>query len=390
MRKNRFVKWLLLVGSIWALTQVQGWGQELRTNAAGEKIIVYRDGTARYFNNLQLIDAQQKDSAAAAYPVVSVKIEPLSGGVDPTETDLRHIAERKLQLGREAETLARERATAATNNRLKLERELATARAANRQAEAGALQRRLQLAIQVENNALADRTAAEQNAAAAALVVSEGRYVDAYNQARRLEREGPIAPKPVTRTERSLKMLLPAEPAFTGYGSARGRLPVTEAPPCGSQQTARAPSSPTPLSYPTLFFTYTDENLRPFLDGKEYLQCYIYASRDERGDRFLHLQLTFANPNALSSYGFLAENSSLSLHLLNGRHLSLQAAQQAVGIINHAKRELNYSVRYRLPRGAAQELGNQAIDYVRIFWSGGYEEYPVYQVDALRKVMRCL
>jgi len=86
----------------------------------------------------------------------------------------------------------------------------------------------------------------------------------------------------------------------------------------------------------------------------------------------------------------LAKNSSLSLHLLNGRHLSLQAAQEAVGIINHSRREVNYDVTYLLPRGAAAELRNQALDYVRVFWSSGFEQYEVYQVEALRRLMECL
>ena len=129
----------------WAGPQVQCDGQELRTNAAGEQIIVYPDGSARYFNDLTLIDEQQKDSAGAAYPVVKVTIEPLSGGVDPTVADLKAIAERKLQLAREAETLARARATAALNNRLALERELVSARSAGRTTDVTALQRRLQL-----------------------------------------------------------------------------------------------------------------------------------------------------------------------------------------------------------------------------------------------------
>ena len=92
----------------------------------------------------------------------------------------------------------------------------------------------------------------------------------------------------------------------------------------------------------------------------------------------------------MTSYGFLETNSSLSLHLLNGRHLSLQATRKAVGILDHSRREVNYNVVYTLPRGAAQELQNQPLDYLRIFWSSGYEEYPVYQVDALRKVVECL
>jgi hypothetical protein len=363
--------------------------QELRTNAAGEKIIVYPDGSARYFNDLTLIESQQKDSAGAAYPVVKVTIEPLSGGVDPTIDDLKHIAERKLILAREAESLARARATAAVNNRIELERNLANARAAGRTEESTALQRRLQLTRQVETSALAERTAAEQRAAAAFIIVSEGQYVDAYNEARRRERAGPATEKPATRTERDLKMLFPAEPAFSGYGSAPGRFPVGEAPPCTTNLPPRLVNDPPPTSFPLLFFTHTDENLRPFLDGKEYLRATAQLSRDDRGDRYLNVHYTFANPNVITSYGYLEQNSSLSLHLLNGRHLSLQAVRQAVGIIDHGRREVNYDVAYRLPRGAAGELRGQALDYVRVFWSSGFEQYEVYQVDALRRLMEC-
>lgn len=364
--------------------------QELRTNAEGEKIIVYPDGSARYFNDLSLIESQQKDSAGAAYPVVAVEIEPLDGGVDPTEDDLRRIAERKLELAREAASLAGAQTTAALNNRVGLEEALQQARLAGRSEEASALQRRLQLARQVEAQALAERTAAEQRMVAAEAVVAQRKYVEAYNQARRAARTGPPVTRLESKVERTLGILLPVEPAFSSYGSAPGRLPITEPPPCGLDPTTQMPNGPTPVSRPQRLFTYTDENLRPFLDGKEYLSCLTWISRDRRGDRFLHLRLTFANPNATTSYGFLEQNSSLSLHLLNGRHLSLQATRKAVGILDHNRKEVNYNVTYALPRGAAQELENQPLDYVRVFWSSGYEEYQIYQVDALRRVLECL
>ncbi len=381
---------LLFVLFCWAGPQVQCEGQELRTNASGEQIIVYPDGSARYFNDLTLIDAQQKDSAGAAYPVVKVTIEPLSGGIDPTVADLKAIAERKLQLAREAESLARARASAALNNRLSLEKELENARSAGRTDEVVALQRRLQLTRQVEAAALLERTAAEQRAAGANVIVTEGRYVDAYNEARRKERAGPVAPKPGNRTEKDLKMLFPASPVFSGFGDAVGRIPSREPAPCTNSLPAPRANAPRPVSYPSLFFTHTDENLRPFLDGKEYLRANAWTSRDERGNRYLHVRYTFANPNVITSYGYLAKNSSLSLHLLNGRHLSLQAAREAVGIIDHGRREVNYDVTYLLPRGAAAELRNQALDYVRVFWSSGFEQYEVYQVEALRRLMECL
>ena len=364
--------------------------QELRTNAAGERIIVYADGSARYFNDLTLIEAQQKDSAGAAYPVVKVTVEPLNGGIDPTVADLKRIAERKLQLANEAATLATARAGAARSNRLVLEQELAAARSATQTELARSLQQRLRLARQVENTAVAERTAAEQRLAAASLVVTEGRYVDAYNEARRRERAGPRVEDSGNRRERRLEMLFPAAPVFSGYGPAAERAPAREPSLCTDRLPAARPGDPLPGSYPTLFFTHTDENLRPFLDGKEYLRATAWVGRDERGERYLHVRYNFANPNVLTSYGYLAANSSLSLHLLNGRHLSLQAARQAVGIIDHARREVNYDVLYRLPRPAVSILQQQPLDYVRVFWSAGFEQYEVLQVDALRRVMECL
>jgi hypothetical protein len=392
---KRYLCWVnwtprIILLLILALAQVPGLAQELRTNAAGEKIIVYRDGSARYFNDLTLIEAQQKDSAAAAYPVVAVTIEPLSGGVDPTEADLKRIAERKLQLAREAEELARSRAAAAINNRIELEGKLNAARSANRTEESATLQRRLALARQVEQRALADRTEAEQRAAAANNVVTQGRYVAAYNEARLRERTGPVNTTPATsQRDRQLGLLLPAPPTFSGYGSAT-RSSGAEPPPCNRAQGLANREGAFPVSYPSLLFTHTDENLRPFLDGKEYLRCLTWTSRDPSGKRFLHLKLTFANPNAITTYGFLPENSSLSLHLLNGRHISLQAIREAVGIIDHGRRELNYEVTYLLPRGAAADLRNNALDYVRIFWSSGFEQYEILQVDALRRAVECL
>lgn len=362
--------------------------QELRTNAEGEKIIVYRDGTARYFNDLTLIGAQQHDSVAFLYPVVEGFIEPLPGGVDPNEADLRRIAERKLQLAREAGQLADVRAETATNNRIALEKELNEARR-TASVDATNLERRLQLARQGEENALAERTAAEQREATAERVILDRRYVEAYNEARRRERAGPTPTfEPANKVERSLQMLLPAPLAFSGYGFTTDRRTVVEAPPC-SASFQDPVTLGNELSYPTLLFTHTDETLRPYLDGKEYLRCQANVSRDSRGDRYLNLKLTFANVNARTTYGYLPENSSLSLHLLNGRILSLQAARDAVGIIDHGRQELNYQVSYKLPRGTVGNLRGSALDFIRIFWSSGFERYEIYQVEALGRMMEC-
>ena len=379
---------LFLLSVIWAGTQVQGYGQELRTNARGEKIIVYPDGSARYFNDLTLIEAQRRDSAGAAYPVIAPTIDPLARRNDPTDADLRRVAERKLTLAGEALDLASTRARAAQNNRLELESQLRDARAGGDYDGATVLQRRLLLARQVEVSAVAERTAAEQRAAAARLVVSEGRYADAWNEARRLERFGPATDDRAPRG--TGRLLPPARPRFTGYGTAGTTLTRAADSPCRTPPPAPATAAAIqPRSYPQLLFSYTDENLRPFFEGKEYLSAYATVGTNVAGERTLEMTYVFSNPNALTNYGFLAEKSSLSLHLLNGKTVSLQAEAQAVGIIDHAREEVTYRARYPLPRGVIALLRGEALDYVRVYWSAGFEEYPVYRVEVLRGLMEC-
>ena len=388
MRIPPYILTLLLCGVIWALPRVPCSGQELRTTAAGEKIIVSPDGSAVYFNDLTPVPVEGDEEPA--YPVLAVSIEPLGEALTPTETDLRRIAERRLNLARAAASLAGTRASAASSNRDALESELRTAREVGNLTQAAALQRRFDLARDLERKALTDEADARQQVSDIESIIEAGTYVTAYNEDRRQKRDRLEAIDRPSGQDRTLALLHPLEAEFTGYGPSGARGGIREALPCRATAALPASNGAQPFTPLLPIFNYTEESLRPFLGGKEYLTASAYASRDAEAQSYLHLNFSFSNAIARNAYGTLPAGTSISIHFLSGRSLTLEGVRESVGIVDHLRQTLNYDVDYPLRRMALSMLQREAIDYVRVFWSGGYEEYPVYRVDGIKRICRCL
>lgn len=384
--RNLFI---ILIPICWALAQVPGAGQALRTTPNGEKIIVYADGTALYFNDLKKVTGLESGDSLA-YPVLSVNIESLGEALTPTETDLRRIAERRLALAREALSLAGTRVRAATANRTELENQLAAATQAGNLTQSAALQKRLTLAEKLEEDAQDDEAIAQQKVGVTEAIIEQGRYVEAYNDDRRRRREALKAVDLPRGQDRQLSLLLPKEPNFTGYGPAKGRNGIRSTPPCRPSPAVRASNGAPGKSLTLPFFSYTEPSLRRFLDGEEYLNTTAYTSADAAGNSFLHLTFSFTQPSARNVYGTLPSGTSLSIHLMDGRSLTLDGERESVGIYNHLRQTLNYDVDYPLTRSQQLLLQREAIDFVRVFWSGGFEEYPIHRVDAVKALCRCL
>ncbi len=366
--------------------------QVIRTHTDGSKIIVEADGSARYFNTNEPVEDYNGKDAASIYPVIAVTIAPLDAEVSVSEEDLQRIAIRKMQLAEEAEVLAKERAAAATANRQQLEKRLAAAKSPDQAALAGQLQRQFQLAKKIEQEAAFEQATAQNKYQAAKRVVDQKNYAQAYNESRSIRNaRAARGAKSETLLPHAQKLLgLPKE-SFTGYGRSihqNGQLPDT---PCQLAFEGNDPESGQYLRASTseLLFTHTDETLRPYLEGKEYLSATANI-QSKGGYRYLVVRLTFANPNALQTYGYINKGSLLNIHLLDGNFIHLSAANVANGSWDEKRRELFYEVVYPIDRSMISTLRQSDLDYLQIFWSSGFEEYDIYQVDVLQRLLNCL
>lgn len=385
MQISQILPRLLVSGLVILLALPTASGQEIRENERGEKIIVYPDGRMEYFNG----DPVESDApnAQESYPVYSGYIEPLDGSVEINEQDLFKIAVRKSQLADEAVRIANQRAKEAQLNLERIE-----ALAQNYTGDQPELiEKQLMAARSIAQQTAIEATEAQNLARNTKNMTRKGGYIEVFNYKRQQSRQTEERSRRIREAaDQSYAQIIPL--MDNSVASTREDLLVR--PPSPRCQFAVNGQDPKTGRYQRslekqLLFTYTDDRLRPYLKDKEYLSCEGYLT-SSGGYRFLTLEFTFAYPNAQEAYGFIDQNSVLTIKLLNGDFVNLRAAQMDRGSYDTVKEELRYEMQYPIDRSHINILKQSEVDLLRVFWSSGYEEYEVFQLDFFQQQFECL
>lgn len=139
-----------------------------------------------------------------------------------------------------------------------------------------------------------------------------------------------------------------------------------------------------------LFFSFTDERLKPYLKDRDYVTCYGFLTSISGGFRYLTLVFAIASKNATREYGYIKNGSLLNLKLLDGQTVSLFSQSENQGIPDPKTGDMVYKVRYPVDFQKEKTLLKSGIDRVRVVWSTGYEDYEVYNVDFFINQLNCL
>lgn len=374
------------------LTLLPAAAQEIRVNERGEKIIVNPDGTWQYFNSFGVPSNALFDSKDAPgyepvetngkYPVFNGTVLPMNNVYVNTEEDARKIFIRRAQIAQEAASIAEKRAIEAAQNRQNLEKELQDSQQKQASAETlRQLQLRLTAARKTEQETRQEVVLARQEASKADQLTSKGGYLNELAQAsksRNTQPQGSEAlgddfyKKALLLDEASGKVRTPqttCQIAYQGKDETTGQIrrDVQE----------------------QMLFTYTDERLRSYLKDKEYLKCEGFLTA-MGGFHFLSLKFTFAYPNAREAYGFIEKGSILIIKFLDGSFVSLPAMRMDKGSYDTQTELLTYNVHYPLDHSQLNLLRRSEVDSVIMFWSSGYEEYPVYNLNFFGNQIGCL
>ncbi len=89
MNKLKFLQFLF-----WVILPFFCLGQEIRQNETGERIIVFPNGTWRYFHKRQL--------SGGNYPVVNNEITPLDNPIEITQEEIHQLVNRRIQQAKDA------------------------------------------------------------------------------------------------------------------------------------------------------------------------------------------------------------------------------------------------------------------------------------------------
>ena len=139
-----------------------------------------------------------------------------------------------------------------------------------------------------------------------------------------------------------------------------------------------------------VLFKHTEDFMRPTMKDKDYITCEISMTRVQGGFYFLNMIFTIQTKEAQKSFGFLDRNSPISFKFINGSTLALQNAKTDIGTFDTDKGTSLYRAQLQMSNAEAKALGSAELDAVRIAWSAGYEDYEIYDLDALINLFRCL
>ena len=407
MKRSRLLIPAMLLAAVLSWLPHDLTAQEIRTNEKGEKIVVYPDGSWQYFTIFggskdvlfDSKDAQKPEDAepefGVKYPVFKGEIAPMDLAFSIPEEYARRIAVRKSQIALEARAVAQKRAADAQAQRDKLEQEMNALRQTQNADEETQrrLAYRLNAAGKTANEAQFEVAQAERAVASADVLTKKGVYLKQL-KAEQKSRLKAAKAAPTAASLQSAEFL--AGLAFAD----NPLLSLTDA----VENVRLAPSPGCKVAYEgvdtdtrqfrrdvqkQLLFSHTDERLRMVLKDQEYLRCEGFAT-SIGGYRFITLQYTFAYPNAREAYGFIEKGSILTVKMLDGSFVNLRSGKMDKGSFDTLTNVLTYNVHYPIDRSQISLLRNSEVDSILVFWSSGYEEYEVFEVDFFINQLACL
>ena len=142
---------------------------------------------------------------------------------------------------------------------------------------------------------------------------------------------------------------------------------------------------------PTLLFSHTNEELRDVFDAEDdYITAYGHLLQVEGGQRYLVLDFYIASQQAERAFGALRPNSMVTLRFLDGETFSLFNVKYDRGKYDAVTGRYRFRGQYSVAGRVEKQLTKSELDQVRVVWETGYEDYPIYELDFFRDQFECL
>jgi hypothetical protein len=140
---------------------------------------------------------------------------------------------------------------------------------------------------------------------------------------------------------------------------------------------------------PGLLFTYTEPDLRPYFKDKDLIKC---RGRLTRLGPYTYLDIEFqiASSHSQSNFGSLPAGSLLRFQLMNEESVSLYNGKANSGRIDPYTGHTIFTGQYPLGRKELKALKKSGLNKMRVMWSTGFEDYDVYYIDFLIHQINCL
>ena len=140
---------------------------------------------------------------------------------------------------------------------------------------------------------------------------------------------------------------------------------------------------------PGQLFTFTDEDLRPYFRDEELVRCTAFMSKVS-SLKYLTIEFKIASSNAQRNFGMLDEGGLIRLKFLDGSFLNLYNMQRDRGHIDSYTGHTVFTGNFVIGKDIERSLLKSEIDKMRVVWSTGYEDYEIYELDFFMNQISCL
>jgi len=140
---------------------------------------------------------------------------------------------------------------------------------------------------------------------------------------------------------------------------------------------------------PRLFFGHTNPELKPYLGDESLITCTGNLSRNG-GYLILDLDFVIRSQYANKEFGVLPKGSQLTIKLIGNEKVTLRNQSQSQGKFDPVEKIFSYKARYTISNKQEKTLEKTPVDQVRVMWGTGFDDYNVYEVDFFQQQLRCL
>ena len=394
MYLNSLKSYLLLFFLLTLTTSLPA--QEVKTNELGEKIIVYPDGSWKYFHGSG--DSVDPFGGSQAQHMPVEEGLPALGEKDMNEQkeikeqeNALNYAERVTAEAAQLDLIAKE----AKLKRTFMEEDLATLKlsSAVNTPRVESLEAELESARKWEwlTKQRAQKANELSDLAERLIYIKHRKRVKYFNQVNQLERElqellAVNDLEEIFREEKPVETLEVNEPSYYS-----GEILQRNGDCALSFDGVDEFTGKQRKEHETqLFFTHTRDELRNYMQGKDHITCNGFMTAFSGGLVFLTLEFTIASQNAKMAFGGLSKNSILSILMMDGESVRLLNMKADAGVYDPSQEAFIFRAQYQISGYQEKLLKEGEVDKVRVVWKTGYEDYDVYELDFFSRQLACI
>ncbi len=135
--------------------------------------------------------------------------------------------------------------------------------------------------------------------------------------------------------------------------------------------------------------SHTPQELKKIFTDHDYISIEAYLSNYNHHFA-LFFKVSLGSNNSHAAYGPIFKDNKLILKLKNGQSITLHSGQSESGSVDRVTDKTTYKTFYELNEAAMDILQSADAEMMRLYWSKGYEDYPISNPDFFRRQIQCV